>query len=140
MRDLGAMMTTAHPSTLLKRSLIGNAWFSIITGLVLVGFSRPLAGLLGPPAWMLAAVGAGVLGFGILVGLGASRAPRTTGRVAVAADTGWVIATLALAPIVGHAFTAVGGWVALGVALIVADLAVAEWIGLRRMGGADGAT
>lgn len=55
-----------------------------------------------------------------------------TGRTAVVADLAWVLATIGLAPIVVDNFTATGEWVAIVIAVIVANLAVLEWIGVRR--------
>lgn len=122
---------------LLSRAMVENALFSGATGLVLVIGARWLSGWLVLNAWLLAALGVGLLLYAAdLVWL--SRSERfllAGGRLAVVADIGWVIAAAALIT-----FTAVlttPGELALAlVSLVVAGFAAAQWIGLRRLSAA----
>lgn len=122
----------ASSPSLLHRTLRGNVVFSLLSGGILLLGSPWLSDSLGPPAWTLAVVGAGVVGFGVFLAAGMKRDPVATGRLALVADVAWVAATFALAPFIADVFTPLGGWVAIAVAVVVADLAILEWIGLRR--------
>jgi hypothetical protein len=128
--------TTTRPttrSTLLERALGGNVVFSLVSGAALLVGSTWLADVIGPPAWALALVGAGVIGFGISIARGMQDHLLATGKLAMIADLAWVAATVGLAPFVADSFSWVGGWVAVGVAVMVADFALLEWFGLRRV-------
>lgn len=130
---MSATTTASSPSrTLLERALLGNIVFSLLSGGILFVGSPWLSDSLGPSGWALAAVGAGVVGFGVFLQMGTAKDPIATGRFALAADIAWVVATFALAPFVAGAFTSLGGWVAIAVAVVVADFAILEWVGLRR--------
>lgn len=129
---------------LLRRTLWGNALFSVATGATLAIFAArfaraltdaPLAVLGLDLAIVLELLGLGVAGFGALCAWVASRPelPRGWARFIFAADIAWVAAS-----IVALAFPA--SWTVAGVAgivvvaLIVADLAILEYLGLRRLG------
>jgi hypothetical protein len=131
---------------LLRRTLWGNAAFSVISGAVLVAFAGPfaswathepvsVAGL--DLAIVFELLGLGVIAFGALCGWAASRAtlPRGLAQVIFAADIAWVAGS-------GLALMLPAAWTGLGiagiaiVALIVADLAVLEYLGLRRLNAA----
>lgn len=122
----------AKSSPLLSWAIRGNAWFSFLTGGILLVGAPWLTDVLGPTAWSLAGVGSGVLAFGLSLRRGLAKDPVATGRFAVIADVAWVLATVALAPIVAGSFTAVGAWVAVTIAIIVADFAILQWVGVRR--------
>ena len=64
-------------------------------------------------------VGAGVIGFGISIARGMHDHLLATGRLAMIADLAWLAVTVGLAPFVAHSFSLVGGWVAVGVAVVV---------------------
>lgn len=121
-------------NSLLSKAMVDNAFFSGATGLVLLIGARWLDGWLGLSAWLLAALGVGLLLYAAdLAWL--SRSDRWLipgGRLAVVADIGWVVAAAALI-----AFTAVltkQGELALAlVSVMVAGFAAAQWIGLRRL-------
>lgn len=116
------------------RTVRANAVFSLSTGLALLAGSPVLSHWFAAPAVVLAAVGAGVLGFGGLLALANRRTEGGAGvlRFAFAADVGWVVGASALfAFFPGVLSTA--GWVALAAAsLAVADFAVLEGRLLRR--------
>ena len=118
----------ASSDRLLRRTLWGNAIFSIISGAVLAVFAGPfaraaahapveVAGL--DLAIVLELLGLGVIAFGALCAWVASREtmPEGWARVIFAADLAWVAGSVL-------------------VALIVADLAILEYLGLRRLGTA----
>jgi hypothetical protein len=121
-------------NSLLSRALVENALFSGATGLGLVIGARWLDGWLGLNAWLLAAVGVGLLVYAADLAWLSRSEPWLIpgGRLAVVADIGWIIAAVALI-----AFTAVlttPGELALAlVSLVVAGFATAQWIGLRRL-------
>lgn len=123
---------TTLPSSLLERTLRANVVFSTLSGGILLLGSPWLSAVLGPPGWIVALVGAGVIGFGGFLVIGLRRDVVTTGRVAFVADLGWVVATIGLAPFAADSFTTLGAWTAIAVAVVVGDLALFEWIGLRR--------
>jgi hypothetical protein len=131
---------------LLRHTLWGNAVFSIISGAVLVAFAGPFA------AWathepvsvagldlaiVFELLGLGVVAFGALCGWAASREalPRGLAQVIFAADIAWVVGS-ALALMLPAAWTGIGITGIVVVALIVADIAVLEYLGLRRLGTA----
>lgn len=124
---------TSTRSILLESALRGNVVFSLFSGAVLLVGSTWLADVIGPPAWALALVGVGVIGFGISIARGMHDHLLATGRLAMIADLAWLAVTVGLAPFVAHSFSLVGGWVAVGVAVVVADFALLEWLGLRRV-------
>jgi hypothetical protein len=131
---------------LLRRTLWGNAVFSVISGAVLVACATPFA------AWATHApvsvaglelaivfelLGLGVVAFGALCAWAASREtlPRGLARLIFAADIAWVVGS-ALALMLPAAWTGLGIAGIVVIALIVADLAVLEYLGLRRLNAA----
>jgi hypothetical protein len=129
--------------TLLRRTLWGNAAFSVVSGGLLAIFATPFAAAASsaPPsvaglglATLFQLLGAGVVAFGALCAWVASRPelPRTLVRLIFAADIAWVAGSgLVLALPASWTTAGVAGIVVL--ALIVADLAVLEYLGLRRL-------
>lgn len=121
--------------TMLSRTMTENALFSGASGLILIiGAMLGLADWVGVNAWLLAALGVGLVVYAADL-LFFARSPRwliSGGRMAVAADIAWVIVAAALI-----AFTAVltqqGELALAGVSLVVAGFAAAQWIGLRRL-------
>lgn len=132
---------------LLRRTLCGNAVFSVVSGAVLALFAGSfasaathapvsVAGL--ELAIALELLGIGVVAFGAVCAWVASRdrLPRGWARVIFAADIAWVAASaLVLALPASWTTAGVAGIVVL--AVIVADLAVLEYLGLRRLGSAN---
>ena len=125
----------ASSDRLLRRTLWGNAIFSIISGAVLAVFAGPfaraaahapveVAGL--DLAIVLELLGLGVIAFGALCAWVASRETMPEGWVAGS------VLVLALPA----TWTAAGFVGIVVVALIVADLAILEYLGLRRLGTA----
>lgn len=132
------MLTTTEESrrdTLLTRALAANAAFSGLSGLVLLAAAGPVAGWIGLEggAW-LRAIGAGLLLFAAaLVGLTRSREParRAVGAV-TAADLAWVAGSALLLALFPDLLTTAGERTVGAVAVVVAALAAAQLLGLRR--------
>ena len=136
----------ASSDRLLRRTLWGNAIFSVLSGAVLTIFAGPFAGLAadGPItllgldlAIVFEIVGLGVIAFGALCAWIASRQilPIAWIRVIFAADLAWVAGSVLVLALPATWTTAgIAGIVV--VALIVADLAILEYLGLRRLGTA----
>ena len=133
----------ASSDRLLRRTLWGNAVFSVVSGAVGVAYATPFA------AWATHAplsvagldlavvfelLGIGVVLFGVICGWVASREtlPQGWARVIFAADIVWVVAS-ALVLVLPAPWTTVGIAGIVVVALIVADMAVLEYLGLRRL-------
>ena len=136
----------ASSDRLLRRTLWGNAVFSVVSGAVGVAYATPFA------AWATHAplsvggldlaivfelLGIGVVLFGVICGWVASREtlPQGWARVIFAADIAWVAAS-ALVLMLPASWTTVGIAGIVVVALIVADIAILEYLGLRRLGAA----
>ena len=129
--------------TLLRRTLWGNAAFSVISGALLAIFAGPFAeaassakpSVLGLDlALLFELLGVGVVAFGALCAWVASRPklPRMLAQIIFVADLAWVAGSvLVLALPVSWTGAGIAGIVVL--ALIVADLAVLEYLGLRRL-------
>jgi hypothetical protein len=131
---------------LLRRTLWGNAVFSIASGAILAIFAGPFAGAAAhaPVAVMgldlaivLELLGLGVIGFGALCAWVASRPtlPQAWARAIFAADLAWVAGS-ALVLLLPASWTTAGIAGIVVVAVIVADLAILEYLGLRRLGAA----
>ena len=128
---------------LLRRTLWGNAAFSVVSGALLAIFAQPFAAaassaqpsLLGLDlATLFQLLGSGVVVFGALCAWVASRAelPRGLAQVIFVADIAWVVGSvLVLALPAGWTGAGIAGIAVL--ALIVADLAILEYLGLRRL-------
>ncbi|CAN5922969.1 hypothetical protein BH11PSE3_BH11PSE3_47690 [soil metagenome] len=137
---------TVSTDRLLRRTLWGNALFSIVSGATLAIFAAPFATAAAhaPVAVMgldLATVfellGVGLIAFGALCAWVASRQtlPQAWARAIFAADLAWVAGSVLVLALPASWTTAgIAGIVVL--ALIVADLAILEYLGLRRLGSA----
>ena len=136
----------ASTDRLLRRTLWGNAVFSIVSGAVLAIFAGPFAkvaahapvSLLGLDlAIVFELLGVGVIAFGALCAWVATREtlPQAWARVIFAADLAWVAGSV-LVLAVPSTWTMAGFIGIVAVALVVADIAVLEYLGLRRLSGA----
>ena len=134
----------ASSDRLLRRTLWGNAIFSVVSGVALAAFAGPFAtaAAAGPVsvlgldlAILLELLGVGVVGFGALSAWAASRPTLPVGlaRLIFAADIAWVAGSVLVLALPASWTTAgIAGIVVL--ALVVADLAILEYLGLRRLG------
>lgn len=137
----------ASSDRLLRRTLWGNAVFSVVSGAGLAAFAVPFAraAAAAPVSVMgldLAIVfellGVGVVAFGALCAWVASRPelPQAWARTIFAADIAWVAASIVVLALPAAWTTAgIAGIVVL--ALVVADLAILEYLGLRKIGAAS---
>jgi len=136
----------ASSDRLLRRTLWGNAVFSVVSGAILVAFATPLA------AWathtpvsvagldlaiLFELLGLGVVAFGAACAWAASRPslPQAWARIIFAADIAWVAGS-ALVLALPASWTTAGVAGIVVVALIVADIAILEYLGLRRLNAA----
>ena len=134
---------TVSSDRLLRRTLWANAVFSVISGAVLVAFAGPFAALATEAPLALAGLdlsivfellGVGVVAFGVIAGWAASREtlPRAWAQVIFVADVAWVVGS-ALVLLLPASWSVIGIAGIVVVALIVADIAVLEYLGLRRL-------
>jgi hypothetical protein len=133
----------ASADRLLRRTLWGNAVFSVISGAILVAFATPFAALATHVplsvagldlATLFELLGRGVVVFGAACAWAASRPslPQGWARVILVADIAWVAGS-ALVLALPASWTTAGMAGIVVVALIVADLAILEYLGLRRL-------
>lgn len=138
---------TASSDRLLRRTLWGNAAFSVVSGATLAVLAGPFAraatdapvSVLGLDlAILFELLGVGVVAFGELCAWIASRPelPQGLARFIFAADLAWVAGSVLVLALPASWTTAgIAGIVVL--ALIVADLAILEYLGLRKMSAAN---
>ena len=136
---------TASTDRLLRRTLWANAILSAASGAGLALFAGPVARLaavrpvsvLGLDlATAIALLGVGFVAFAGLCAWVASRdvLPVAWGRAIFAGDVAWVAISAVLLSLSGTWTTF--GFVGIAVmALVVADLAILEYLGLRRLAG-----
>ncbi len=138
---------TVSSDRLLRRTLWGNAAFSVVSGAMLAVLAGPFAraatdapvSVLGLDlAILFELLGVGVVAFGALCAWIASRPelPQGLARFIFAADLAWVAGSVLVLALPASWTTAgIAGIVVL--ALIVADLAILEYLGLRKMSAAN---
>jgi hypothetical protein len=125
----------------LRTALRANAAFSALSGLVLAAGSGVLGPWLGIPQATLVVVGVALLPWALLLHRSAARpAPSTAeARLAVAGDLAWVAGSAAVLLLDPIGLTTAGKVAVVVVALLVADFAVWQAIGLGRLRHAAGA-
>jgi hypothetical protein len=131
----------AAPASLLRRALLGNAAFSLITGVVCLVEASALAAWTGlQPPLIFIALSALILPFAVGMGWLALRMTdlRATGRIIFALDVAWVAASAVILLTGWLPLIPLGWWIVALVADVVAVFAILEYIGLRRMGKAPG--
>ena len=125
-----------HDTIRLRRALFANAAFSGITGLTALALAPVLAESLGPPAWALRSLGAGLVVFAVLVAR-EGRRPRRAGTIQIiVADAAWIVVAILLIAIAPTWLTDTGRVTLAAVTLVVAAAATAQWRGLRAAGSA----
>jgi hypothetical protein len=124
---------------LLATAISANAVFSMLSGLALVGGAVVLAAPTGVPARALAGIGAGVVGFGVLLLWLLTDSTRLTvaGRVAVAADLVWITAAATVATTPPARLTTAGTATLGALTAAVAAFATVQAVGQRRTRGAS---
>jgi len=137
---------TVSADRLLRRTLWGNSVFSGVSGALLTAFATPFAAAAATAplavagldfAIVLELLGVGVVIFGVLCAWIASRdpLPGTWARVVFMADLAWLAGSVVvlLLPV---SWTTAGVVGIVVLAVIVADLALLEYLGLRRLNSA----
>jgi hypothetical protein len=127
---------TDRRDTLLGRALIGNALFSLVTGVAMIAGSSRVSDFTGlGPAWLPAVIGAGVLLWAVDVALIARASELRPKRVwmVIGGDLLWVVASYAILLAGRPELTTAGSWSAGILAEIVALFAVIQFVGLRRL-------
>jgi len=122
---------------LLKTALVSNAAFSTISGLAFIIFNGQLQTWfeMDFPFWI---IGAGLLPFAYL----AFRVSRdkenmvNKAKIITIMDAIWVIASFVILLVMD--FTTIGQWIIIGIALAVADFAIFQWLGMRKIEKAIG--
>lgn len=124
---------TASP-LLLPRALRVNAVVTAATGVAALAGAGALDDRLGIATPILVVLGIGLVGYAALLGRWSTLAPvpPAIGRFAVAADAAWVAVSAAVLVADPGSLTTAGRWTIAVVALGVADLALAQYVGLRR--------
>ncbi len=118
---------------LLRRALLGNALFSAVSGVTLLLLAAPLSNVLELPVWLLTVVGVGLLPFAAVVALIARDPDLPSTRAVIGADIAWVVVAAAVLVTVGSSM-APSAAITLGIVTVaVADFAVLQWVGLRRV-------
>ena len=126
--------TSSDNQNLLRRSLVGNALFSIFSALIIFTGGGWLARLLGLHERLgLTVVGLGLVAYAVILLTNARRPKINLGDAwtAVILDTAWVGASYALIFIVP--FTFEGKWLIAIVAEVVLGFAVLQVFGIRRI-------
>jgi hypothetical protein len=119
---------------LLKKALIGNAVFSVVSGLAILFANRWLVKFLGlPDKVSLAVLGVSLIVYAAILWLDARRpAIKTTdGWIAVIMDAVWVMGSYVLIFVVP--FSVRGKWVVALVAELVLAFAIVQWLGIRKI-------
>ena len=129
------MTGNATAAPLLRRAMQADAVVSWVSGLLLTLLPGPLSALIGfaEPDYLLA-VGIGLIGYAAWL-LFSARRPEVNlwaGRTAILLNVLWVVGSAALLLAVPGLFNSLGQWLVGLVALVVADFALVQYIGLRR--------
>ena len=128
-------IATAAP--LLRRAMQADAAVSGASGLLLTLLPGLLSALIGfaEPAYLLA-VGIGLIGYAGWLLYGARRPEVNVwaGRLVIFLNLLWVAASAVLLLTEPGLFYGLGQWLVGLVALVVADFALVQYIGLRRAG------
>ena len=117
---------------LLKTALTSNAVFSIVSGITLIVLNTSFQTWFGLnfPFWI---IGAGLIPFGLI----AYQTSRDTenmvrkGQMITIMDLFWVTGSVILILLID--MTTTGQWMIGVVAMIVADFAFFQWLGMKRM-------
>ena len=129
-------MTTSNSDNqrLLRNSLIGNAWFSILSAVAILGAGRYLADSLGLREHStLTILAVGLIGYAgiLLVNARRPQIKLADAWTAVVLDAMWVLGSCALVFVVP--FTSGGKWLIVAVAEVVFCFALLQSLGIRRV-------
>ena len=128
--------TLAQRPGLLRNALRANGVFSGLSGLMLTFGAQPIAAFLGlSEPVILIVIGLGLLLYAAMLFRAASddaQLPRV-GLMAIIGDALWVLGSVILLLTGWPPFTVAGAWAVGIVAAIVADFAIVQFIGWRRI-------
>jgi hypothetical protein len=133
------MTMNATDRSLLRLAILADAGVTGAAGLALALLPGPLAAMIGF-AWpgVLQAVGAGLIAYALWLAFGARRAPDARlGWAVVAVNMLWVAGSAVLLLAAPGVFNALGQWLVAIMAVAVADFALVQYLGLRRLGRAS---
>jgi hypothetical protein len=120
---------------MMRSALRANGIFSSISGTLLIVLAEPVSILIGiQPSVVLVIIGLAVLAFAGLL-LWATSRPEIDRRLTVTTvilDTAWVVASVTILLSGQPPLTTAGKWLIAILAIIVADFAVWQSIGLKR--------
>jgi hypothetical protein len=126
----------AHDATrLLRRALGVNCWITSANAVAFLAGGHLIAPVFGLPPAVLWVLGAGLLAFALHAGHVARKETITRGEATyfVAADVAYVVASVAVLVGFPGLMSGLGRLFFAAAADVVAILAVAEYVGLRRM-------
>jgi hypothetical protein len=136
-------MSFMKPDSFLRRSLMGNATFSTLTGLTCILFPADVSeslGLTGKAESELLLLGIALIGFAAtLFSLASSlfnvnqKPLIAAAKIIIAADGLWVLGSIILMATSLLPLNAFGMWTVAIVALFVLDFAILQTIGLHRL-------
>jgi hypothetical protein len=119
---------------LLKKALMGNGVFSIVSGIAILLANRWLVHFMGLPENVnLGILGISLIVYSVLLWLNARR-PKvkiTDAWIAVFMDTVWVVGSYVL--LFAVPFSVGGKWLVALVAEMVLVFAIWQWLGIRRV-------
>lgn len=121
--------------SLLRMSLRANALFSAISGLALATGSYAIGPRIGvEPSWIVLAVGLGLLPFALDLFINSRRERIDLGKVkqAIAGDVLWVTGSIVVLTVDPTGLSTAGFVTIAAVAVVVAEFAFLQWVGLRR--------
>jgi hypothetical protein len=130
-----ALTTAARRTTFLRVVLAADATVTGVNGLVYLAAAGPVGDLLGPDAGLLRGLGIFLLGYGLAVGLLASRpVPGAAATwTVIALNACWTAASVAAVAAGALDLTVAGTVWALAQAVVVGVFAELQFSGLRRM-------
>ena len=124
-------------SNLLRRALQSDALFSLLSSLVFIFASGPVARFLGPnvPSWLVLAIGVSFLPFvaGIYWILADLEGRVRYGRFITILNFAWVVGSYLLLWLAWSEFTVAGRWFVALQAEVIFLFAILQILGLRRL-------
>jgi len=119
-------------NSLLINALRANAAFSAATGTILVVASVSASSWLGIETWLSIGLGLGLIGFAALLVVLARDPQPALVRAVIGADAAWVIGAVIVISVFPDLMSTSGLWALGFVSVVVADIAVAQYVALRR--------
>lgn len=125
----------------LTTALRVNAVFSVLSGVSALVLAIVAEAPLGLAPWVVAVVGLGLVAYGVQLAAGTRDPERRAdvGRFAVAADTAWVLGAAFILVVAPDVLDRSGRIVLLLATIVVAELAITQYLGLRRIAAASAA-